>query len=432
MEVNTIKKDEETVSVGKAKTVGRLLKYLFDYTGLIIGVLIVIGIGIAIKIVNPLIIERAINVNVAEKDTDGLVKLAVVAIVLNVLAFVLTKVRMYYMAKMSNDVVLRIRKQLFEHIQTLSFSFFDSRPTGKILARLMGDVKSLRDVLTNFVSTLLPEFVTVITVVIIMFVKNTKLALAAMVSLPLMMGGIWLIQTVSHKRWQIFRKKASNLNAFIHEDVSGMRVIQSFNAEKETAQTFDILLDEHFNSFRDAVRVADAFGSVTDFSWGIASFCLYFVGVKVIGGDVTQVGTLIAFSTYVSMFWNPIMRLGNFYNQLITNITGAERIFEILDTKPEISDKAGVEELPEIKGEVEFSHVSFAYDEKTKVLEDVSFKVKPGETIALVGPTGAGKSTIVNLISRFYDIQEGNIYIDGHNIKDVSVESLRDKMGIMT
>lgn len=159
---------------------------------------------------------------------------------------------------------------------------------------------------------------------------------------------------------------------------------------------------------------------------------MYYVGVKMLGAQAAPVGTLMAFGTYISMFWNPIMNLSNFYNQLITNIAGAERIFEILDTQPEIADREGVAELPEVRGKVEFKNVSFAYDRDTQVLDNVSFQIRPGETIALVGPTGAGKTTIVNLISRFYDVTGGAVYIDGHDIREVSIESLRQQMGIMT
>lgn len=182
----------------------------------------------------------------------------------------------------------------------------------------------------------------------------------------------------------------------------------------------------------DAVLYADAFGSVVDFCWGLGNVSLWYTGIMILGVDTVSVGTLIAFGTYISMFWQPIMNLSNFYNQLITNISGAERIFEILDTKPDIKDAENVVEMPEIAGIVDFQNVGFSYDENTKVLDNVSFHIRQGETIALVGPTGAGKTTIVNLISRFYDIQEGTICIDGHDIKSVSIESLRQQMGIMT
>lgn len=432
MSVNAIKEDELSRSVSKRVTLLRLFRYMLAYRFKITAVVIIMLCVVTISIVNPLIMQRAIDVNIANKDMKGLFLLGLVALGLNVAFVLLVKLRMYLMARISNNVLVTIRQELYTHIQKLSFSFFDSRPTGKILARIIGDVNSLKDVLSNSVTTLIPDFITICAVVTIMLVINWKLALASLITLPFMAFGLWFIQTRSHKRWQLHRKKGSNLNAFIHEDLSGMRIIQSFTAEEETSDTFKILLKEHRDSFVSAIVLNDAFGSVIDISWGVSSIAMYFVAVSVMKIDAGSVGTLVAFAMYIGMFWHPIMNLSNFYNQLITNIAGAERIFDILDTKPEITDSESVAELPEIKGSVRFDHVSFAYDEDTKVLNDVSFQIRPGETIALVGPTGAGKTTIVNLISRFYDVQQGNIYIDGFNVKDVSIESLRRQMGIMT
>lgn len=432
MSINAIKDDEQMSTVSKKTTLLRLFRYLLSYRLTIAIVIFIMLITVAISIVNPLLIERAIDVHIADKDVENLLVLSGFAIGLNLVFIVLVKLRMFLMARMSNDVLLKIRQELYSHIQKLSFNFFDSRPTGKILARIIGDVNSLKDVLSDSVTTLIPDFVTISAVVVIMLIKNWRLALASLVSLPLMLGGLWYIETRSHIRWRIHRKKSSNLNAFIHEDLSGMRIVQSFTAEKETEEDFDQLLAEHRGSFMNAIYINDAFFSVIDISWGLGSIAMYYVAVKLMGIGVDSVGTLISFGIYIGMFWRPIMNLSNFYNKLTTNISGAERIFDILDTKPEIADAENVTEMPVIKGEVVFDHVSFSYDEDTPVLNDVSFKVKPGETIALVGPTGAGKTTIVNLISRFYDVQEGNVYIDGYNVKDVSIESLRQQMGIMT
>lgn len=432
MSVNSVRDDEKSVSTGKMQTLLRLFKYLLSYKKEIIIVLIIMACTVTISLINPLIVEHAIDVNIAQKDISGLIRLGIFALVLNITFILLVKLRMYIMARISNNVLLTVRQELYTHIQKLSFSFFDSRPTGKILARIIGDVNSLKDVLSNSVTTLIPDFITICAVVAIMFVMDYKLALASMISLPIMILGMWLIQVYSHVRWQVFRKKGSNLNAFIHEDLSGMRVVQSFTAEDETAESFNELLMEHRGAFVKAIVLNDAFGPVIDFCWGLGMVSLYYTGVKLTGDNGIQVGTLIAFGTYISMFWRPIMNLSNFYNQLVTNISGAERIFEIMDTKPEIADGNEVTDLPEIKGNIRFEHVSFAYDKDTQVLNDVSFQIKAGETIALVGPTGAGKTTIVNLISRFYDIQEGNILIDNYNVKDVSIESLRQQMGIMT
>lgn len=436
MAVNSFREDEQLEAMGKKETLKRLFSYLFKYKAAVTGVLICMLVTVVISLVNPLIIEEAIDVYIANRDMSGLAKLAVFTVILNIVFIVMVKVRMYVMAKISNEILLDIRQELYEHIQTLSFSFFDSRPTGKILARIIGDVNSLKEVLTNAVTTLIPDFVTICGVILIMVAKDWRLALASLCSIPLMILAIWFIQKFSHVRWQIVRKKSSNLNAYVHESIAGMSVVQSFRAEEETKEIFSGLVKEHEQSFIGAVRLSDMFGGTIDFCWGIGAMVLYWAGIQMIGAEYVSVGTLVAFGTYISMFWNPVMNLSNFYNQIITNLTAAERIFEILDTQPDIADGVKVEELPEIQGKVEFDHVSFTYDEgtpaETKVLEDVSFQIQPGETIALVGPTGAGKSTIVNLISRFYDIQKGRILIDGYDVQKVSIQSLRRQMGVMT
>ena len=436
MAVNSFREDEQMENGEKKQIIIRLFSYLKDHKKGVLGVLICMAVTVAISLVNPLIIENAIDQHISVGDWNGLVKIGIFALILNVIYMIMVKIRMYVMSVISNQILLKIRQELYEHIQLLSFSFFDSRPTGKILARIIGDVNSLKDVLTNAVTTLIPDFITVLGVVVIMLVKDWKLAIASLCTIPLMIAGIFIIQRTAHKRWQIFRKKSSNLNAYVHEDIAGIGVVQSFRAENETREVFEELTDEHQKAFVAACRRADMFGPTVDFCWGVGTMMLYLIGVKFIGAPAVSVGLLVAFGTYINMFWNPIMNLSNFYNQLVTNLSAAERIFDILDTKPDIQDESDVEELPDVEGKVEFSHVSFTYDKgtpaETKVLSDVNFTIQPGETIALVGPTGAGKTTIVNLISRFYDIEDGHIYIDGHDLKKVSIHSLRRQMGVMT
>lgn len=431
MAFNSYKQDEDLKATSRTKTLLRLFSYLLRHKKTIIIVLAIMAFCTAVGIMNPLFMEWAIDDYISVKNFKGLIKLVALALSLNLLMVVAVKVRMFIMSKLSNKVLLEIRDELYTHIQKLDLKFFDSRPTGKILARIIGDINSLRDVLENSVTTVLPNLVTIISVVVIMFSKNAKLALASLSTLPLMIVLIVLIQVKSEQKWRIVRKKSSNLNAFLHEDLSGIKVVQSFNAEKETDAEFDDLVGQHRKSFVDAVKIADWFFATVDLCWGLGTFALYFVGIKILGTDSISIGTYVAFGTYIGMFWQPIQNLSNFYNQLITNISGAERVFEIMDTKPEITDKQNAAELPAIKGEVEFRNVSFAYDKKN-VLHNVSFKIKSGETIALVGPTGAGKTTVVNLISRFYDASQGDVLIDGHNIKDVTIESLRKQMGVMT
>ena len=432
MSVNSYKDDEQILSAGKVKTLKRLFAYLLSYKKQIFIVLLFMAFGVMVSLLNPLFIEKAIDTYIAAGNMPGLIRLLLLALILNLLMVGSMKLRMLMMEKVCNNILVTIRQELYTHIQTLDLHFFDSRPTGKILSRIIGDINSLKEVLGNFVTTLIPDFIMVLAVGCIMFLKNPTLALASLCSLPVMAVGMWLIQVYSHKRWQIFRKKSSNLNAFVHEDISGIRIIQSFTAEEETKETFSSLVDEHRDAFISAVRINDALGSVIDFCWGFGMAALYFVGILILGVENVSIGTFIAFGTYIGMFWNPIMNLSNFYNQIITNLAAAERIFEILDTEAEITDHENVKEMPAIKGQVTFEHVTFSYDGEVNVLDDVSFTITPGETIALVGPTGAGKTTIVNLISRFYDVQKGIVSIDGFHVKDVTIESLRSQMGIMT
>ena len=436
MAVNSFREDEQMKNTQKKQIILRLFSYMNKYKLAVFGVLCCMGVTVAIKLINPLLIETAIDDHVAENDMNGLMLIGLIAVIINVLYFILIKVRMYTMSVISNKILLDIRQELYKHIQKLSFKFFDSRPTGKILARIIGDVNSLKEVLTNAVTTLIPDFITVVGVVIIMAVKDWKLTIAALCSLPFMVAGVFFIQSTGHKRWQIHRKKTSNLNAYVHEEIAGMSVVQSFSAEDETYDVLCDLTDQNRDSFINACARSDMFGPTVDFCWGIGTMMLYLVGVKFIGAPKVSVGLLMAFGTYINMFWNPIMNLSNFYNQVVTNLSAAERIFDIMDTKPDIASENDAVELPPIKGEVKFEDVSFIYDKgtpaETRVLENVSFTIKPGETIALVGPTGAGKTTIVNLISRFYDIDSGKIFIDGYDLTEVSLESLRRQMGIMT
>ena len=434
MAVNSSRIDEEQKEVLKKDTILRMFKYLLDFKKQIVIVLFIMAGTITISMLAPLIMEYAINVCVAQKDMKGLLRLGAAAVVLFLLFLMGTKIRMRLMAEVSNKVLLNIREELYRHIQTLGFGFFDSRPTGKILARIIGDVNSLKDVLSDSVTQLIPDLLTVICVAVIMLVKNYRLAMAALLTLPILAVGMFFIETTVHRRWQVYRKKTSNLNAYVHEDLSGIRIIQSFAAEPETKNVFHDLVDQHYKSFINAVIVADAFGPLVEITWGLGGFLLYFIGIRIVGVEQIGIGTFLAFSTYIAMFWSPIRNLANFYNKLTTNISAAERIFDIIDTESEITDQAGALDLPDLKGEVVFENVSFAYSDEPDrlILNEVNFSVKPGETIALVGPTGAGKTTIVNLISRFYEATEGNIRIDGHEVKDATLKSLRSQMGIMT
>ncbi len=431
MPINNFKDDEKLEQSLNITIVKRLLGYLKPFFGPVAKVLGLMLVAIAVELINPYFMKLGIDKFIKEGDRINLLLLGGVMILANALAMLCSRFRIVIMGRVSNKILLTIRQQLYSHIQKLSFFFFDNRPTGKILARIIGDVNSLNDLFTNSVTSLIPEFIKIVAVVVIMMIMNYKLALVALATLPIMMAVMFTLSTISRKRWQVFRKKSSNLNAFTHEDFSGIRVVQSFAAEKDTSAIFADLCNQWRNSFIKAVRIGDTFWPLVELSWGAGTVLVFWLGASMIETNSITPGLLVAFSSYVSMFWQPIMSVSNFYNQLITNMSGAERIFEILDIEPEIKDRPNAVAMPQIYGDVSFRNVNFGYDEGQEVLKDVSFDVAAGQTIALVGSTGAGKTTVVNLIGRFYEVASGEVLIDGINLNDVTLESLRGQIGMM-
>ncbi|NLM48769.1 MAG: ABC transporter ATP-binding protein [Epulopiscium sp.] len=428
----TVNKDDKITQKSNIEIIMRLFAYLKPYKLEIAETLFLMSIVIAVELLNPYFMKRGIDEYIVQKDIKGLFLLGGIMIIANILALVCSRKRIRIMAKVSNKIILTIRQELYVHIQSLSFSFFDSRPTGKILARIIGDVNSLNDLFSNSVTNLIPDMIKIIIVVMIMLSMNFQLALLSLTTLPFLLLSMFCIQIVSRKRWQTYRKKNSLMNAYIHEDFSGIKVIHSFAAEEYTSKRFYTHLNDLKTAFVHAVKMNDLFWPITEFSWGLGSIIVFWFGVSMLNsGDIT-VGLLVAFTGYISIFWRPIVNISDFYNLLVINMAGAERIFNIMDIKVDIKDMENARVLPEIKGDVVFENVSFSYDDDNIVLNDVSFQVKAGETIALVGPTGAGKTTIVNLVSRFYEAQKGRVLIDGYDVKEVTLESLRGQMGIMT
>ncbi len=431
MPFDTIKDDENLKETMNVIIIKRLLGYLKPYRIQVIQTILLMGLVIGIELLNPYFMKLAIDKYIASKEFKGLFIIGSGMIVLKLIAMIGAKKRILIMAGVTNRILLTIRQQLYTHIQKLSFSFFDNRPVGKILARIIGDVNSLNDLFTNSVTNLIPDLATIAAVMIIMLTMNVKLALLSFATLPLLIAFMAYVQIFSHKRWQVYRKKTSTTNAFTHENFSGIQVVQSFTAEPKTGRTFIELLRDSLQAFIRAVRLNDFFWPSVELSWGIGTIAVFWYGVRLLHTGMITIGLLVAFTGYIGMFWQPVMEISNLYNTLVSNMSGAERIFEILNINPEIQDISGADPLPPVQGEVIFKNVGFGYEEDQTVLRDINLEVKPGETIALVGPTGAGKTSLVNLLGRFYETGQGEILIDGYNIRNVTMESLRSQMGIV-
>ncbi len=433
MAKNMVKQDENIVSYSKKKLIRRLFTYMKPYKKEIIQTLLLTTLIVGVDLLNPYFMKLGLDYFIPDNDLKLLVIVGIMVIGANIISMFCYKNRISIMLTASNKILMTIRQDLYTHIQKLSFSFFDSRPAGKILARIIGDVNSLKDLFVNSVTQLIPNFIKMFAALIIMFVMEPKLTLISLVMLPLLIIGMIIVEVYGHKLWQEFRQKNSNLNAYTHENFSGIRVVQSFTAEERTLGNFVKLLREHKLSFVKAILLGNLFWPMVELSWGAGTVIVFAYGVHTLqtGGDIS-IGTLVVFTAYISMFWHPVMQISNFYNTLITNMAGAERIFEILDVEPDIIDESDAKNMPDVKGNIKFDHVSFEYDKDVPVLHDINLDIQTGETIALVGPTGAGKTTIVNLVSRFYDSTSGHVKVDGIDVKDVTIESLRSQMGIMT
>lgn len=434
MAINSTREDEDLKESLKLDVLKRLLKNLLEYRGKIVLVTGLILVTVAIQTTYPLLIEKVIDDEIIDGNVRGLFTMAGFMIVLAFMNYAATRIWRRIMAVISNDMIMNIRRRLYVHIQELGVDFFDQRPSGKILARITGDVNALKEVLSSTITTLAPEAVMLVAILAIMIVKSPVLSLSAAVAVPIIMLGLYFCEILAHKRWQIWKKKDSNMTAYIHEGIEGVSIIQSFNAQEESSKEFDGLVNEVIKAFRNAVVITDIYSPTIEIAGGLGTATLYYLAVTKLNVQPESIGTLSAFVLYLGMFFSPIRNLANYYNKLITNLSSAERVYEIMDMDPLVKDGERAIDLPEIEGNVEFDHVTFAYPDEPDVdiLHDVSFKAKKGETIALVGPTGAGKTTIVSLISRFYNTKSGRVLVDGYDISKVTIQSLRNQLGIMT
>ena len=429
--LNNIEKDEEIVRRSKKEIIIRLMAYLKPYKAKSMIVILLMILVMLCNVVNPYLLQQAIDVHVVNKDINGILLIGGLLLIINIFAWIASKIRWTMISKITNNILVNIRHELYEHIQKLSFDFFDNRPVGKILARVVGDVNALKNLFNQSIQTLIPELLSLICVAIAMFILNIKLAMACIILLPFLTIAMFYIEIHSRKRWEVFRNKRSNLNGFTHEDFSGIKVVQAFANEKNTEKNFRKMVKGQKEAFLNAVRLNDCFWPLVELSWGIGTLIVFAVGYRLILSGEIQVGKLIAFSMYTGMFWRPIMNLSSFYNTLITNFAAADRIFDILDQEPDIENIGKAPKMNRIEGKVEFRNIDFSYNVGGKVLNNIKFKGNPGDKIALVGATGSGKTTIISLLSRFYDPTDGEILVDGKNIKYVDLYSYRSQMGIM-
>lgn len=422
--------DEELQEGFNISHLKRLIRYMKPYKNKVILSVTLMIISSFVSLLGPYLIKIALDDIIPSRNLVNLTILSVIYALSLILVSAFMKQRIITMGKVGQDILVDMRKDLFVNLQTLPFSYYDSRPHGKILVRVVNYINSLSDLLSNGFVNLIADTVTLIITVIFMFVLDYRLALVSLLGLPLLMTVIMSIKKAQRRAHQKLSSKQSNMNAYVHESINGIKVTQSFSREEENMRIYKDVCKQYSDAWMDSVKLNFLVWPSIDIISVASVALIYLFGILVFDSSI-KVGVLVAFIGYVWRFWAPITNIGNFYNTIINAMAYLERIFETMDEKPLIHDKVGATILPPIEGHVEFKDVTFMYEEDNPILKNININIQSGESIALVGPTGAGKSTIVSLISRFYDINEGQILIDGIDIRDVTLKSLREQMGIM-
>lgn len=409
----------------------RSFVYIKKYKGKMITALMLSVFAAISGLLGPLITQYALDNTIPQKNMGQLVLLTLAFVGTIAVSITFSTIRSRIMTVVGQDIIFDIRTDLFKHLQELPFEYYDNRPHGKILIRVVNYVNSVSDMLSNGIINVILECLNMLFIMIFMFFVNVKLSLVVLSGLPIFAVIMMMIKKRQRKAWQDVSNKSSNLNAYLQENITGARVTQIFIREEENAQIFDRLSEKYRKSWINAVKYSNLVWPATDNVSTLVRAAIFVVGLLVLTPAAVSLGTIVAMTSYASSFWQPIMNLSNIFNNFINNIAYLERIFETLDEPATIADKPNAQDIGDITGEVKFDDVTFSYEQGKTVLEHISFDVKPGESVALVGPTGAGKSTVVSLLSRFYDLDSGKITIDGKDISQATLHSLRSQMGIM-
>jgi ATP-binding cassette subfamily B multidrug efflux pump len=420
---------EKPFDWGQLKRLGRYMK---PYSRKLMPIIIItILIGTLSKLAIPMLISYAIDHALLQKNSSLLLIITSTMAAVYLIQWLASNYRIRYTNDIGQKVIYDLRRDLFSHIQQLSFRFFDKRPAGSVLVRVTNDVNSLQDLFTNGVVNVLIDSIQLLGIIIILLSFNVKLGAAIMITVPLM----FLVSTSLRKRirraWQDVRMKQSRINSHLNESIQGVRVTQAYTQEKENMKYFDGMNTVNRFSWNLASGLNQSFGPIIEITGAVGYCILFWYGAHMVQSGEISIGLLVGFATYIGHFWDPINRLGQMYSQVLIAMASSERIFEFIDEKPTVAEAIHAPELPAIQGHIQIENLVFEYEPGRPALKGIHLEVQPGQSIALVGHTGSGKSTIINLISRFYDPVEGRILIDGHPIRDVTIQSLRSQIGIV-
>lgn len=427
---NKFDTDEEIEQKVNPRIILRLFKWIKPFSGWMVLSCLLMLLSSAISLTSPYLIRMAIDTAIPSQNYRMLIIISIILTVSTIAVRFLLAGKLKIMTRVAQKIIVNIRKDVFTKLQSLPFTYFDSRPHGKILIRVVNYVNSLSDLLSNGIIQLVSDLFTLIVIIFFMFAIDPKLTLVSMAVLPVLFIVLTCMKKAQHEAWKQESYKRSNLTAYLSESLNGMKVTQSFAREKINQGIFNELCLACKKVWMKAVNINNIIWPVVDNLSTIGVALVYLAGINWLGVGVS-IGTLVAFAGYIWRFWAPIQNLGNFYNSMVTTGAYVERIFELLDEEEDITDRPDAKELPPIRGHVQFDKVNFSYEKGNPILKDINFTITPGMSVAIVGPTGAGKTTIINLLSRFYNPDNGKILIDGLDIMDLQIKSIRKQVGVM-
>lgn len=411
----------------------RLLAYLIPYRKRFVSVGFMMLSASAFTMLIPQFFQKVMDVCIPNKDMKGIAFYSFLTLLAAFYSAFSLRYKIKYTNQIGQQIIHDMRYDIFEHLQELPFSYYDDRPHGKIQVRVVNYVNSISDLLSNGILNTITDLCNLVFIIVFMLILNVRLTLVCLCGLPILAIVIVVIKKKQRTAWQVQSNKQSNLNAYIAESINGIRVTQSFVREDVNSGIFNNLSGSYRKSWMRAVMFNFTMGPSIDIISIITTAAIYVLGVSwMINGETgITVGVLVAFTAYIGRFWAPINTLAGFYNSLLTAISYLERIFETIDEPVVVKDRKDAVEMPPIHGDVAFDHVTFSYEPGVPILKNVSFHANQGQSFAVVGPTGAGKTTLVNLLSRFYNVDSGRILIDGADIAGVTIRSLRKQMGVM-
>ena len=427
---NKFDADEEIEQKVNPRIVLRLMRWMKPFSKWMVLSCVLMLLSSVISLTSPYLIRMAIDKAIPNENIKMLVIISIALTLSVVIVRFLLAAKLKIMTRVSQKIIVNIRNDVFTKLQSLPFSYFDNRPHGKILIRVVNYVNSLSDLLSNGIIQLISDLFTLVVIVGFMVAIDPKLTLVSLAVVPILFIVLIAMKKKQHEAWKQESYKRSNLTAYLSESLNGMKITQSFAREEVNQGIFNGLCKTCKKVWIHAVNINNIIWPIVDNLSTLGVALVYLIGISWLGKTIT-IGTLVAFAGYIWRFWFPIQNLGNFYSSMVTTGAYVERILELLDEPEDITDRPGAKELPPIRGHVTFDHVNFSYEPGNRILKDVNFVITPGMRLAIVGPTGAGKTTIVNLLSRFYNPDDGKILIDGIDIQELQIKSIRKQVGVM-